>query len=581
MMFIGGSVIDVAEHFVLRWNFIKRDKYKRDDTVPWLEMEGRLGPDLEDLIGVQRPKHPVGGYLRHPITPIDTKNLANRGNMNVQVLRSSADWSSGILTEHSIQNAYIHTILNAKHYVYIENQFFITATGDQQAPIENTIGKAMVTAVVNAAREGRKFRIIVLIPAVPGFAGDLRDDAAKGTRQIMDYQYKSICRGEHSIFEQIKKEGIDPEQYIFFFNLRAYDRLNVTPGMKKQEEESGVSYQEAQKAGANQIMGDTLNAESNFGSPMPRPGEDKDKDSFDPKKSKTGSQEHDIDKMRQYQEASHAEADGQAQQDDSLGKHAMLGTGSLSDAAFDGKEADEVDLWVQEELYIHCKVLIADDNVVICGSANLNDRSQCGDHDSEIAVYLEDNTKIDSVMDGQPTQVSQFATSLRRQLWREHLGMLPHKEHDAEGDDNARPPPIKNVVEKDEHWDFTEDPLNDDLWKVWTQRATTNTRVYREMFHGMLSAHVLLNRHLLISLLADPDNYVKNFDDYDKYLPAKGQKAGHIYNRFTSAADIRAKLDTIQGHLVWMPLDFLRDVNMEDHNMGTLEVNTYTAAIYT
>ena len=50
-MIVGGSVIDVAEHFVLRWNFIKRDKYKRDETVPWLEMEGRLGPDLEDLIG--------------------------------------------------------------------------------------------------------------------------------------------------------------------------------------------------------------------------------------------------------------------------------------------------------------------------------------------------------------------------------------------------------------------------------------------------------------------------------------------------------------------------------------------------
>ena len=86
----------------------------------------------------------------------------------------------------------------------------VTATGDQQAPIHNTIGRAIVDAVVRAGKAGRKFRVIIVIPAIPGFAGDLRSDAATGTRAIMDYQYKSIHRGEHSIFGQIKKEGVDP-----------------------------------------------------------------------------------------------------------------------------------------------------------------------------------------------------------------------------------------------------------------------------------------------------------------------------------------------------------------------------------
>ena len=88
--------------------------------------------------------------------------------------------------------------------------FIVTATGDQQRPIFNTIGRAIVEACVRAGKEGRKFRVIIVIPAIPGFAGDLRDNAALGTRAIMDYQYKSICRGEHSIFGQIEKEGIDP-----------------------------------------------------------------------------------------------------------------------------------------------------------------------------------------------------------------------------------------------------------------------------------------------------------------------------------------------------------------------------------
>lgn len=53
------GVYDIAEHFVLRWNFVKRDKYKRDDEYDWLILDGTD----EDIVGVQRPKHPVGEYI--------------------------------------------------------------------------------------------------------------------------------------------------------------------------------------------------------------------------------------------------------------------------------------------------------------------------------------------------------------------------------------------------------------------------------------------------------------------------------------------------------------------------------------
>ncbi len=58
----------------------------------------------------------------------------------------------------------------------------VTATGEEQSPIHNEIGKAIVDACVRAGKEGRKFRVIIVIPAIPGFAGDLREDAAMGTR---------------------------------------------------------------------------------------------------------------------------------------------------------------------------------------------------------------------------------------------------------------------------------------------------------------------------------------------------------------------------------------------------------------
>lgn len=67
------------------------------------------------------------------------------------------------------------------------------------------------------------------------------------------------------------------------------------------------------------------------------------------------------------------------------------------------------------------------------GSANLNDRSQKGDGDSEIALVwvidgvelsltflqvVEDSDMIESTMDGKPYQVARFAATLRRSLFK-------------------------------------------------------------------------------------------------------------------------------------------------------------------
>ena len=58
------------------------------------------------------------------------------------------------------------------------------------------------------------------------------------------------------------------------------------------------------------------------------------------------------------------------------------------------------------QIYIHAKLLITD-KTSICGSANLNMRSLCGDRDSEIAVVVPN---------------SDFSHSLIYKLWKEHLG---------------------------------------------------------------------------------------------------------------------------------------------------------------
>jgi phospholipase D1/2 len=81
-----------------------------------------------------------------------------------------------------------------------------------------------------------------------------------------------------------------------------------------------------------------------------------------------------------------------------------------------------------------------DDRLAIIGSANINERSQRGDRDSELAAVIRDTDMIDrlvhrircnpaklmhrdSTMAGKPFKVGRFAHTLRVRLMREHLGV--------------------------------------------------------------------------------------------------------------------------------------------------------------
>ena len=53
-----------------------------------------------------------------------------------------------------------------------------------------------------------KYQVIVAIPEVPGFSGDVKN--AGSIKTIMAAQYRTINRGGSSIYEEVKKAGFDP-----------------------------------------------------------------------------------------------------------------------------------------------------------------------------------------------------------------------------------------------------------------------------------------------------------------------------------------------------------------------------------
>jgi phospholipase D1/2 len=201
MHVVGQPARDLTRHFVQRWNYILRQR---------------------------KPTRPTPFLLPPPdFNPADLEALGLDGTCEVQILRSSSMWSTGTpdVTEHSIMNAYVKMIEESEHFVYIENQFFISTCEIEGRKIENLIGDALVERIVRAAKNEEAWRAVIVIPLMPGFQNTVDSEGGTSVRLIMQCQYRSICRGETSIFGRLRALGIEPEDYIQFFSLRTWGKI--------------------------------------------------------------------------------------------------------------------------------------------------------------------------------------------------------------------------------------------------------------------------------------------------------------------------------------------------------------------
>ncbi|XP_044525488.1 phospholipase D1 [Gracilinanus agilis] len=379
----GKAARDVARHFIQRWNFTKIMKSKyRSLSYPFL------------LPKSQATAHELRYQVPESV------------HATVQLLRSAADWSAGIkYHEESIHAAYMHVIENSKHYIYIENQFFISCADDKV--VFNKIGDTIAQRILKAHRESQRYRVYVVIPLLPGFEGDISTGGGNALQAIMHFNYRTMCRGENSIIGQLKAEiGNQWINYISFCGLRT-----------------------------------------------------------------------------------HAELEGNL---------------------------------VTELIYVHSKLLIADDNTVIIGSANINDRSMLGKRDSEMAVIVQDTETVPSVMNGEEYQAGRFAQGLRLQCFRVVLGYLSES--------------IAEIL----------DPVSDKFFKeVWISTAARNATIYDKVFRCLPNDEV----HNLIQL--------REF--ITKPILAK-EEPGRA----------EEELKKIRGFLVQFPFYFLSEENLLP-SVGTKE----------
>jgi len=165
-----------------------------------------------------------------------------------------------------------------------------------------------------------------------------------------------MLRGEHSIAGRLAAQGIDANQYIFYFNLRSYDRLNTTAKIRRQEEKSGVSYQELQRENAEELMGES-------GATGGRGFDDSSSESSIESGDGELERERLHDKKARFEaqkeEGIHEQKGDIPQTQDTLAKNAMEGQKAVSQENWDGDDEQERQNYVTEQLYIHAKVFLS------------------------------------------------------------------------------------------------------------------------------------------------------------------------------------------------------------------------------
>ena len=342
--------------------------------------------------------------VNNEIETIVNDKYIKKGSVSstVQVLRSVGEWSMGLkVPENSILEAYYQLIDQAKYYIYIENQFFISKSfEDQNKPylVENKIALHLVNRILKAYRNKEKFRVYIFIPLMPGFAGE---PEKSGTLQIiLKYTFETICRNQglsiiERLVEEMEPNGDHWEDYIAFFSLRNHALVNGIP--------------------------------------------------------KT------------------------------------------------------------ELIYIHSKLMIVDDNYVICGSANINDRSMKGPRDSEFCALIKEKRTEYVTINGRKTKISRFGSSLRKALLSEHLGI---NKHDVR----------------------LNDPTSDELHKLIWETARNNTDLYRQIF------------------MCYPDDYYTKFS----MIPNKNSMQNKA-QEYSLKKNYEEKKNQIIGHIVEFPLHFLEE----------------------
>lgn len=90
--------------------------------------------------------------------------------------------------------------------------------------LKNEIVKTLCARITRAFYDKKPFKVIIVVPLLPGFEGDPGDPGATVLRIQIHWQKVAIMSGNDSIYNTLKTTcpGINISDYLFFFGLRKW-----------------------------------------------------------------------------------------------------------------------------------------------------------------------------------------------------------------------------------------------------------------------------------------------------------------------------------------------------------------------
>lgn len=357
--------------------------------MPWQDYQVQIiGPAVDDLVrnfvcrwnsySHRYPNNPLQTLI--PEIKISGLKSEKMGTCQVQVLRSASlemckdevpeNGTQAVQKQDDILRSIHMLVSKAEHYIYIENQFFVSAFGDSsiedketlspvadsitsslsawatrimpddenpQNPVAEWLGDRVARAIFSHMPQ--PFHIYIVLPVHP--EGRLDDPTIVAQIHLTR---QSLVFGSHSLLNRIRRSLWVKQQ----LEAQGIPRREWCRKIPELEAQCGKQYENIDFSECDQFV-TLLN----------------------------------------------------------LRDHAVINGAAVT-----------------EQIYVHSKLMIVDDRYVLIGSANINDRSLLGDRDSELAVLISDteNEYIDLDGSGIAAPCRKFACKLRQDAWRKWLG---------------------------------------------------------------------------------------------------------------------------------------------------------------
>lgn len=212
----GVSARDIARNFIERWNIHRLDLFNAQ-----LNRKKRQEIDKKYPFIYEKEAPPSLRILNN-IPNVFQNNILNINNekmdtCTVQNIRSITRWSGSYTFEYSIYSAYIDSIKKAQHYIFIENQYFIS---NGAKGVQNKVGEYCLQRIKWAIENDKKFKLFILIPITPD--GDYKKSST--IKSIMYWQLYSLIRGGTSLIETFNKNfpKHNWNDYIQVISMRNY-----------------------------------------------------------------------------------------------------------------------------------------------------------------------------------------------------------------------------------------------------------------------------------------------------------------------------------------------------------------------